>query len=636
MRRIAGLLLLAILLALIVWPLVQAGAVWRAVVRLQGDRGMPWLSGGEGGLSPAAARTLRQDLTALERALRGLYGATAWWMRPLARQSRAAGLASRAALLDAGLAAAIDLTHAAGGVAARLEEAPSAEGLGMAWEAVVEQREDLLRARENLVRLDLALQGLGEGSALARRWGPLVAQAPLALDGLLIAGEALAGKQPRTYLLLLQNSDELRATGGFISSVAVIRLAGGRVTEVSYHNSYDIEAYRAIHPAPPAPLRRYMGAGILLFRDGNWSPDFPTSAEVLGALYQMDAPSPTGESVDGVIALDTPGVQLLLEAIGPLELREYGVTITAENVVETAVDFWERPLGASSITERQADGGEWLAHRKDFGGAVLRAGMTRLEQLTAEDGRRLLEGMPELVRGKHLLAWPLEGERSQADVRRAGLDGGVQDASGDYLMVVDSNVGWNKADRHLERRVDYQVTLGPGGPQATLRLTYRHYATARLETCEHRSTYLDSYEALTQQCYWNYVRVLVPRGSLLREVAGSEYPVDEGLESGKACWGTLLVVPPGEERTLTLTYALPLDTLQAGDGGRRAYHLLVQKQPGTESTALSVAVELVTEGVLVAGEPLGPEPWDYVGGNRVSSTLPLAHDVAYAVDWQVP
>jgi hypothetical protein len=50
-----------------------------------------------------------------------------------------------------------------------------------------------------------------------------------------------------------------------------------------------------------------------------------------------------------------------------------------------------------------------------------------------------------------------------------GLDGAVAAAAGDYLMVVDSNVGgWNKADRNISRQMDYRIDLSGEAPVAEL------------------------------------------------------------------------------------------------------------------------------------------------------------------------
>ena len=47
----------------------------------------------------------------------------------------------------------------------------------------------------------------------------------------------LAGDGERTYLILAQNSDELRATGGFISATGVIRFREGALVDMKFADS---------------------------------------------------------------------------------------------------------------------------------------------------------------------------------------------------------------------------------------------------------------------------------------------------------------------------------------------------------------------------------------------------------------
>lgn len=117
--------------------------------------------------------------------------------------------------------------------------------------------------------------------AQMQRIAPLLPVGQDMLDLALIAPQLLGVPQPRTYLLIAQNPDELRATGGFISSVGLLRLHRGHSSPFALLPSEHIDAQRLIdgpYVDPPAPLRRYMDIQQWALRDANWSPDFPTSA----------------------------------------------------------------------------------------------------------------------------------------------------------------------------------------------------------------------------------------------------------------------------------------------------------------------------------------------------------------------
>ena len=61
-----------------------------------------------------------------------------------------------------------------------------------------------------------------------------------------------------------------------------------------------------------------MNSPVLILRDANWFPDFPTSALYAESLYAYRY----SHSVDGVIAFDQHLLVSLLEATGPLQVEE--------------------------------------------------------------------------------------------------------------------------------------------------------------------------------------------------------------------------------------------------------------------------------------------------------------------------
>lgn len=587
----------------------------------------------QGRPSAVTASALRRDVEDLERALR-VAGRVASAL-PEARHWP--WLAARTSLARNGLSAAIDVTTAAWWALLRMESAAENQGLINIASGVPVLLDDdpLLAALEVLprhrARLERAQQTLSQLAADLRRGGGRLARwAPhaeasawsLGLVGLL---PHLLGEGDRLYLVLLQNSDELRATGGFISGVMTLRFEDARLVSVDYANSYDIAPGSVAHPPPPAPLQEIMRAEILVFRDANWSPDFPTSAAVLASLYRLD----TGQAVDGIIALDTAGVQALMAALGPVTVPDYDVTVNAENVVETAVAFWETPLDAPSILERQTEFGAWLAHRKDFSGALMRAMRARLGDLRPQEALSLAVAAHKAASGKHLLAWAAN-DMAQQGLVRLGLAGQLSRAPGDHLLVVDTNMGWNKADRAIARSVAYEVSLNDA-PEARVCVTYRHAAEATSERCEHRAEYLDSYEALVRQCYWNYMRVFTPAESQLLALEGVESAVEVEREGARISWGALTVVPPGEERRVCAAYRLPASVVRA-EGDRQVYDLTVQKQAGTVDVPLRVQVRL-PEG---AAEVAGDLPWRLYGASEVALEDVLATDRVYRLSWRAP
>jgi hypothetical protein len=455
-----------------------------------------------------------------------------------------------------------------------LQSAPEAQQRArMALAAVQTDRAGINPARLSSNRLRAALDQLD-----ARL--PQLARALRSLDGLPPAVSLLLGRaQPATFLVLAQNQDELRATGGFISAVGVLTVDQGRFGQVQFEDSYAVDNPNRTPLAPPADLTRYMQTSQWYIRDANWAPDFPRSARTAETFYQLDK----GVAVDGTLALDQRMVQLLVQALGPLTLAGYPEPVRADNVEGLLRHYFMPVPGDLSY--------EWWSHRKDFMRDLFHA---LVESLHGASRAQLLAVAVALEQGleqKHLLL-SVHDPTVAAWLGDLQWDGGLRPTPGDSLAVVDTNMGFNKVNPNIEERLSYTVTLSanPAQPhQATLAVTYQNRSPPDGQPCVQEARYKDSYAALTAGCYWDYVRVYVPPGSLLVGARwGDTTPeVRAGSEYSLTTFTTFLMVAPGERRTLTLDYTIPFTTSSTG-----SYDLTLRKQPGTDALAVNVAIRL--------------------------------------------
>lgn len=572
---------------------------------------------------PAELATLACALARLSDTLRWLRR-TCWWASWVARWQALPPVHAAGVLLSDGIAAGQDLTELAWWTLLEIES-----GAPGAWEPLPErgvsasvvrslsrERGRLLSIRERLGRVEETLAGLGD-SRLGdlQKWAAL---GRLVADLGLLAPH-LAGDGPRTVLIVFQNDDELRPTGGFVSSLAELTLRDGAVIDMRFMDSYAVEAHHTAHPPAPAALARWMDAGMLLFRDANWSPDFRESAEVMAALYAMDM----SREVDAVVAVNASLAGELLGALGPVALEGYDVMVTGENVREVAATFWAQPLDAPGIDAQGQAWRDWLAHRKDIGAALVSAMMDELGRAESRQLLALATVLDDAIARKDLLVWALADEGLQQDLAHAGLDGRIRLSDGDYLMVVEANVGWNKVNRHVSREMVYTVDLG-SEPRAELTITFDN-ASPPVEACEHEARYGDSYEAMTQGCYWNYVRVLAPAGAVLEQSDGLASEVKVGREAGKTVFGGLVLVPAGETCTVRWAYRLPDGVAQRDARGFWRYDLAVQKQPGVRDVSLTVIVH-------ARGMPVGERSmWDTRPDGSWAAHLVLDRDAVLSL-----
>ncbi len=488
---------------------------------------------------------------------------------------------------------------------------------GIQWGKALALVQEAARLWKEVERLPLS-------PSLEARLRPLRKTLPLAETGLSllkILPQLLGADGPRVYLILAQNEDELRPTGGFITGVGEARVEGGKIVSLTFRDSYAVDDFSLPYPDPPEPLRRYMGIDLWVFRDSNWSPDFPTSARKAVSLYRPGYPV----KVDGVIALDQEAVRRVVEALGPLALEEGKEPITGRNIISFMRQAWA-PEGGK-LTK------EWWLERKTFMALMAEAILRKVEG-GGIDWLTLARSLLSLLEEKHILIYLEDPEASRA-LSSFGWDGSLKPTDGDFLMVVDANLGYNKASARVRQSIAYEVSLADSPPIATLTLAYTHTAPAGYP-CKPEVRYDPIYEKMMDRCYWDYIRVYVPRGSKLQDAtrmpipAGSlwhgegesgEVTVRDAEEGPWTVMAVMSLLPPSASQTRRLTYTLPSEIL-AWEGEEGIYRLRVQKQPGTTGHPLRVKIRLPAGSELIEARP---EP-SALEGNAVLFIADLRKD----------
>ena len=444
---------------------------------------------------------------------------------------------------------------------------------------------------------------------------------PLALAGLkmaIVLPSLMGFDEPVNYLLIAQNEDELRPTGGFISGAGFLTIDRGAISSLIFEDANIVDDWEnKPYELPPEPLQKYMLSELFLFRDANFWPDFPTSAEKAMDLYSYSREVP----LDGAVAIDQSFIRFLLQAVGPIYSPELDLQVNASNVVDELRAQWEPD---------ENDDRNWTRSRKDFMGPLASTLMTKLmSDFDSFDSLYLARILVSAADQSHLQIY-VQDRDAAAVLGDLGWNGQQDfEAASDYLHVIDTNVGFNKVNSVVEREINYQVNLSElGSPEAALTITYSHKGQSGVSECRQASIDYNpstiTYSALVNDCYWNYLRVYVPGGSWL--TSASSHAIDGELllskESSDGVFITtteinnpfttfenLLKIIPGEKFTTTLDYVLPPGILETTKNGFK-YSLLVQKQAGTMANPLRVKV-LVPPGSILQSSL--PEPDDIKG-----------------------
>lgn len=434
--------------------------------------------------------------------------------------------------------------------------------------AAIDERDLSPRAHALLQTTDRALQ---EWDAALR----LIQETPV----------LLGNDAPRRYLVLAQNNDELRPTGGFISAVGVLRVERGEISVEWFGDSFAADDLTLIHPPPPAPLQKYMWASQWLLRDANWYADFPTSAALARSMYANDHHVKT----DGIIAIDTRFLPRLVGALDNLTLE--GQPLAQANIIALLKASWQpMPPGDMSAAWFTGARKNFLAELMNEMMARVRGGNVRPNALAQAVWRGLREKSLQLYFDDQ------DAEQALVDADWAGA---VQASGGDSLFVVDSNVGFNKVNATVTREIAYDVRLNGQDSAASVEITYNNPSRTAEGACDLLKQHKDkTYASMEQSCYWDYVRVLAPRGSRFLAAGGVK---DAGMTDDVdhvTAFGGYAVIPRSTTQTINFRYALPARLIQDD-----TYTLQVQQQAGAAPSPLTVRVTL-PDGYRVRGATL--------------------------------
>ncbi|MBI2984582.1 MAG: DUF4012 domain-containing protein [Candidatus Kerfeldbacteria bacterium] len=415
------------------------------------------------------------------------------------------------------------------------------------------------------------------------RWWQLVEQSFFP-DGRAVeqVGRLLTGlfaqHQAQEYLVVFQNDDELRPSGGFAGTFVLVKFDRGRmrIVDAPATGPFDLTATTPHTTRPPEPLLAV--APYWAFHDANWFLDWPTSASFMLDFYEQAR----GFRPDGVIALSPAVVEDLLRLTGPLRPPGYDVAVTADNFVRATEQQVELKFDRA------------LNNPKQFILDLIPVLLQSVGSLpTAEALEAVVTILSHAAQANIMLA--SEDPDFGQTVAELGWNGAVIQTDGDYLSVVDSNLGGGKTDRVVTENVDIAVTLDSGLLRHTVKVTRVHGGQAD--------------DPLGFQPNHDFLRIYVPASAQLGSITGASTPpagffqtaspgttpssklqraegqvlVDStnhfrfSAENGKRVFGAWSLLPPGQQQTITFTYTVPFD--QITDHG--LWNMIWQKQPGT-------------------------------------------------------
>ncbi|HLG69277.1 MAG TPA: DUF4012 domain-containing protein, partial [Chloroflexota bacterium] len=404
-----------------------------------------------------------------------------------------------------------------------------------------------------------------------------------------LAASLLGGDSPRTYLVLAQDNAEPRATGGFIGVMGPLEVSSGNVVQTEFRSSYDWDNLNLPRTAAPAPLARYMNLGVWYLRDANWSPDFVQTAATVQDAWQRNQ----GQAVDGVVAVDLPALDDMLNAVGGVDVPELGGFVTAGTAEQRIAERRNTPEALASYDAYQRVKSELL-------GALYKALLAKLEHPDAAAVPAIASALLHDLATKHIML--SLADPGLARVARTGRwDGHIPPPGGDALGIVDTSVSYGKTGPYIHKSARYQRDAsGIARVLITYSNSYEPIPGAPWDPFI-SGLYWDwkSRAFVKQQGAWlDYLRILLPAGIELRSSSGTDdQPTVSQDLPGLATLAAPVLVLPGQQRQVTFEYQLP--------AAAAAAPLTVIAQPGASPYSLEFQVTgLPGQTLMVDGRDL--------------------------------
>lgn len=404
-------------------------------------------------------------------------------------------------------------------------------------------------------------------------------------------GQKLLGKNgSRHYLVALENNAEMRDQGTILS-YALLTVDNGHL-QITQHGPIvtplqvpGLGTTQSLLLKSPAPIAVPAGtAQVFGFIDPtqtwqsvNATADFDFSAKAMQAMYHQA----TGQSIDGVIALDVPALTSILEAVGPVSVPDINVQVTAQDApVVLLHDLYNDFSDNQQIV------------RKVLQEEVVTEVVAKLSS-GSFDPLPLAQGLASSAAGGHLRVWS-DVPSEEATLETVGLGGGPATTLADrtFHLAVE-NRSATKMDYYVTTAAEQQVTIASDG-SAVVRTTVIVHNSAPPGAAPSYQLGPDGITTTKPGEYWAWVLLWGPAGS-----AQTLSVPESGLEL------TQTVIPriyAGQTQQVVLVTVIP----HAVQDGK----LVLRYVPQPRLTPAGLSVTVSAPGWKISGTPSWAGPWN--------------------------
>ncbi|MHA7269810.1 DUF4012 domain-containing protein [Arthrobacter sp. HLT1-20] len=287
----------------------------------------------------------------------------------------------------------------------------------------------------------------------------------------------MGGQESRNYLLLIQNSAEVRATGGIPGALAVLNVDHGTLKLTSQDSASAMGAFDPALKVDTAQEAIYTNRLGSYMQNVNMTPDFPTAATTAKAMWEKKH---QGQVIDGVIALDPSALALVMRATGPVDVG---------SAIPTGVDVGNLPTKLTSVNLVQALLSDVYANIEEpalqdaYFAEVAKRIFSELSS-GKTSGEKLVSALGEGVAENRIKIWSSRADEQNllGTQRIGGAISGPSVAPASFGVYFNDGTG-AKMDYYVKRTVQLQQHCTGGGyGKYTAKITLTNTAPADAAT----------------------------------------------------------------------------------------------------------------------------------------------------------
>ncbi len=380
----------------------------------------------------------------------------------------------------------------------------------------------------------------------------------------------------RTYLIVFQNSDEIRPTGGFMGSMATVSLFRWQVKDFTPRDVYAFEwdlkrsDYQRVNP--PKWINELTNSFGL--RDANYYINLKDSSEAIKFFVEQ-----SGQPIDGVIYINQSIIEDLLDITWPIYFDPLEREITGDNFSEIMSLIVEAKIF------KQGTQGTPKKILFDF------IDTFKQKLISQKQYGQYLKVLQEHFQSREIMMYSFHPEENKL-LMGLWFWGDIDFSKTlDFAYPVFTSLSWNKSDRYMQRSYKKRIEIQNNcNIQTSLDIISRHgFSTRKRLQMEKlmqeygidKNVFLD---IQWQGDNYQFVRVLLPENAVVtpqESMVIRDYGKRQGVEF-------FIRTRPTETTTYTLQYSLSNLECQRYTYG----HF---KQPGIESYDIEVLWENTQE-----------------------------------------